>query len=156
MMTLSLPADVSRLLSDATTIKALSTVSADGVPHIEIPYALYAGDDGTLHYPELLESSETNRNLVRSIWFDAQVAIVLQSEDGQTIHIKGTVLKLHITGPLFQRHYSAIRDQLGDVDLAGVWVIRPDEIVDQSFAVAQAREAADHPVFVHLDRLAIN
>jgi hypothetical protein len=112
------------------------------------------GDDGHIHYLELLESSATNRNLVRSLWFDAKVAIVLAAKDGRTIQIKGTPLRVHITGALFRQHYQAVRARLGDVDLAGVWVIRPDRISDQSFAVAAAREAAEHPDFIHLDRLA--
>jgi hypothetical protein len=148
-----LPSDVVALLADETAIKALTTLDADGVPWIEIPHALLAGDDGTILYLELLESSATNRNLVRSLWFDAKVAIILQGKDGQAVHIKGTPIKIHITGPLFQQHYQAVRDQLGDVELAGVWVIRPDEITDRSYAAAAAREAAEHPVFVHLDRL---
>lgn len=155
-MTTPLPADIIALLNDETTTKALATVDTQGVPHVDIPYALLAGDDGTFLYLELLESSQANRNLVRSIWFDAPLAIVLRAKDGRSVHIKGTAIKIHITGPLFQHHYSAVRARLGDVDLAGVWVIRPDEITDQSFATAFSREAAEHPVFIHLDRLAAN
>ncbi len=146
--------DVLALLADETTIKVLATRDADGVPWIEIPHALAAGGDGNIHYLELLESSATNRNLVRSLWFDTPVAIALRSADGRAVHIKGTPVKVHITGPLFQQHYQAVRAQLGDVELSGVWVIRPDAVVDRNFAAALAREAAEHPVFVHLDRLA--
>ena len=46
-------------------------------------------------------------------------------------------------------------DDLIDVDLAGVWIIRPDELIDQSLPAAWVREAALHPEFVHLDRLAV-
>jgi hypothetical protein len=149
-----LPPIVIDLFDDPLVQKALATVDADGVPHIEVPHALLLGNDGHIHYLELLESSATNRNLVRSIWFDAQVAITLAAKDGRTVQIKGTPVKVHITGALFQQHYQTIRAQLGDVDLAGVWVIRPDGIIDQSFRAAAAREAAEHPDFIHLDRLA--
>jgi hypothetical protein len=149
-----LPPGVIDLFEDPLVQKTLATVDADGVPHIEVPHALLLSDDGHIHYLELLESSATNRNLVRSIWFDAKLAIVLAATDGRVVQIKGTPVKVHITGALFQQHYQAVRAQLGDVDLAGVWVIRLDEIIDQSFKAASAREAALHPDFIHLDRLA--
>ncbi|PKU22123.1 hypothetical protein [Telmatospirillum siberiense] len=155
-MTSPLPPEVTALLDDETTVKALATVDASGVPHLEIPLALFAGGDGTIHYLEPLESSATNRNLVRSVWFDAPLAVILRAADGRTAHIRGTAIKVHVAGPLFQRHYTALRDRLGDVDLAGVWVIRPDEITWKTFDAALAREAAEHPSFIHLDRLAIH
>ena len=72
------------------------------------------------------------------------------------MQIKGRPVKTHITGPLYQRHYQRVREKLGDVDLAAVWVIEPDEVIDQSFDVRRRREEALHPDFAHLDRLVRN
>jgi len=91
---------------------------------------------------------------VRSIWFGGKVAISLSGSDGRSIQIKGRPVKTHITGPLYQSHYERIRALLGDVDLAGVWVIEPDEVIDESFAARKSREEALHPDFIHLDLLA--
>ena len=153
-MTAALTPDIIALLDDDATLKVLATVDADGFPHVVEKRSLHYGGDGVLHYLELLETSATNRNLVRSIWFGGKVAIGLIGADGRTVQIKGRPVKTHITGPLYQRHYERSRALLGDVDLASVWVIEPDEVIDQSFGARKSREEALHPDFVHLDRLA--
>jgi hypothetical protein len=154
-MTTTLTPDIIALLDDDTTRKVLATVDADDVPHVVEKRSLHHGGDGTIHYLELLETSTTNRNLVRSIWFGGKVAISLSGGDGRSVQIKGRPVKIHITGPLYLRHYERIRALLGDVDLAGVWVIEPDQVIDQSFAARKSREETLHPDFIHLDRLAI-
>lgn len=153
-MTATLSPDVIDLLNAADTTKVLATVDAAGVPHAVVKHSLHLGDDGNIHYLELIESSSTNRNLVRSIWFDRQVAISLIGRDGRTVQIKGRPVKIHITGPLFLEHYSRLRASDENADLAGVWVIEPDSAIDQDLATRRAAEAARHPHFIHLDRLA--
>jgi hypothetical protein len=48
----------------------------------------------------------------------------------------------------------SVRERLGDVDLATVWIIEPEEVTDQSFSARRREEEALHPTFTHLDRLA--
>jgi hypothetical protein len=62
-------------------------------------------------------------------------------------------LKTYVSGPVYQREYVAIRKRLGDVDLAAVWIIRPDQIHDESHIARQRQERDLHPFFAHLDRL---
>jgi hypothetical protein len=101
----------------------------------------------------LLESSRTNRNLVRGIWYDRPVAVLLTGQGDRSFQIKGVPIKAHVSGPIYQRHYKIARERLGDVDLAAVWVIRPDEIIDQSWTTRSQEERNKHPTFTHLDRL---
>jgi hypothetical protein len=110
-------------------------------------------EDGNVIYLEGIESSRTNRNLVRSIWYDRKVSVTLLGDGGNSYQIKGTPIKSIVSGPLFQRHYEALRAQLGDVDLAAVWVIAPEEVINESWRVRQQEEEAKHPSFIHLDRL---
>jgi predicted pyridoxine 5'-phosphate oxidase superfamily flavin-nucleotide-binding protein len=155
-MAVQLTQDIIDLIEDKETTKVLATLDADGFPHAVVKQSLQPGEDGTLLYLELLESSLTNRNLVRSIWFNQKVSIALTGKNGQSYQIKGKPVKTHITGPVFQKHYLAVRERLGDVDLAAVWVIEPEEITDESFARRKAEEEAAHPLFRHLDRLAVH
>jgi predicted pyridoxine 5'-phosphate oxidase superfamily flavin-nucleotide-binding protein len=154
-MAVQLTQDIIDLIEDKETTKVLATLDADGFPHAVVKQSLQPGEDGTLLYLELLESSLTNRNLVRSIWFNQKVSIALTGKNGQSYQIKGKPVKTHITGPVFQKHYLAVRERFGDVDLAAVWVIEPEEITDESFARRKAEEEAAHPLFRHLDRLAV-
>ncbi len=153
-MAVQLTSEVIDLLNNHGSIKVLSTLDEKGFPHVAAKESLLAGDDGNIHYLEFLESSQTNKNLVRSIWFDKKVAIAVWGKDGESYQIKGAPVKTHITGPLFLKHYAAVREKYGDVDLAAVWVIEPEEIIDESFATRRAEEEAAHPVFLHLDRIA--
>ncbi|HEX9022889.1 MAG TPA: pyridoxamine 5'-phosphate oxidase family protein [Geobacteraceae bacterium] len=153
-MATKLSAEIIDLLGDSETTKVLATLDADGFPHAVVKQSLQPGEDGEIIYLELLESSQTNRNLVRSIWFNQKVAIALKGKDGRSWQVKGRPVRTHITGPLFQRHYTEIRERLGDVDLAAVWVIEPEEVIEESFAARRSEEERKHPVFTHLDRLA--
>lgn len=146
--------EVAGLLADPSTVKVLATAGEDGTPHAAIKQSLHLDADGNLAYLELLESSRTNRNMVRSIWYNHRVAILLQGKQGESYQIKGTPVKAIVSGPVFQHHYTRIRQRLGDVDLAAVWVIEPEAVIDESYAVRKAQEESLHPHWLHLDRLA--
>jgi hypothetical protein len=149
-MSVTLGQDVIDLANDPATVKILATVDPEGVPHAVVKQSLHVAADGTLHYLELLETSTTNRNLVHSIWFDRLVTIALIGTD-RRVQIKGRPIKNHITGPLFQEHYQRIRER---GDLAGVWVIAPELVIDENLSSRRTVEAALHPSFIHLDRIA--
>ncbi|PKU25173.1 hypothetical protein [Telmatospirillum siberiense] len=153
-MTANLSQEVIDLLNDPETTKVLATVDTAGEPHAVVKQSLHLGEDGNIHYLERIESSTTNRNLVRSIWFDGSVAISLTGRNGRTVQIKGKPIKIHVSGPLFLDHYNRLRATLGDSDLAGVWVIEPERVIDQALETRRAIEAEKHPHFIHLDRLA--
>lgn len=152
-MSLSLPAAAIALFNAPSTLKILATVDDRGVPHVVSKQSLHIGPDGRIHYLEQLETSHSNRNLVRAIWFDRTVAIGLVAPDGQNWQIKGKPVKAHITGPLFLKHYRMLQDKDPDADLAAVWVIEPTEAIDQSLTRRRQEERRRHPHFIHLDRL---
>jgi len=146
--------EVIELLNDRETVKVLATTDEKGIPHAVFKQSFCLGEDGSLIYLELLESSQSNKNMVRSIWFHRRVAILLKGKNGLSYQVKGRPIKAVISGPLFQKHYAALRESLGDVDLAAVWIIEPEEVINESYSVRKSREEAAHPCFKHLDRLA--
>jgi general stress protein 26 len=152
-MVVQLANEVTELLKDDETVKVLATTNENGVPHVAIKQSIQLGEDGKIIYLELLESSKTNKNLVKSIWFNRKVAIALKGKEKESYQIIGRAVKAIISGPVFQKHYVDIREKLGDVDLATVWVIEPEEVSNQTFSVRKAQEEATHPIFKHLDRL---
>ena len=154
-MAVKLTDDIITLLErGGDTVKALATVDGSGVPHAVFKDAVYADEEGNLISLEIIESSRTNSNLVHSIWFKRKVTLSLLGSDGTSYQIKGTPVRCIVTGPVFERHYREIRGKLGDVDLAAVWVIEPEEIRNETFRVRTEEEAAAHPLFLHLDRIA--
>ncbi len=153
-MAVQLEGKIKKLLQDKETLKVLVTTDENGTPHAVIKQTLHLDEDGRLAYLELLESSQTNKNLVRGIWFDRKVSVVLKGKDGESFQIIGKPVKAVITGQEFQKHYVDIRRELGDVDLAAIWLIEPENFREETFQVRKAQEEARHPLFKHLDRLA--
>jgi hypothetical protein len=140
--------------NDQNTIKVLGTVDTNGVPHVVVKQSAHIAEDGNIHYLELIESSRSNANMVRSIWFDGMVSFTAIADEARAIQIKGKPIKAHITGPLFLKHYEKLQEIRPGADLAAVWVIKPEKIIDQHPEKRRAVEVEKHPHFVHLDKLA--
>jgi len=152
-MTNVLTKEAIELLDDPLTVKVLTTVDESGIPHSVIKDSLAADEDGNIFYLERTEFSRTGRNLIHSLWFNRKVTVLLKGIGDRSVQIKGIPVKTLISGPVFQRHYVALREQIGDADLSAVWIIRPDEVVDQSWAARLRETQTRHPGYTHLDRL---
>lgn len=144
---------VIELLGREDTTTVLATVNGLGIPHAVMNPFIQADDDGNLLYLELSESSLTQKNLVASIWFERAVAVSISSKSGESWQVKGRPIKTLITGPVFQDQYLKVRQLLGDVDLSAVWIIEPDEVINENILIRHAEEQRVHPLFRHLDRL---
>ena len=152
-MTVQLPRELVELLADPESLKALATVDESGTPHVVVNNSLHLAEDGNILLLELHETSRTNHNLVRAIWFEQKVSIAVTGAGQKSYQIKGRPIRVHVTGPLYQKHYRELRRHLGDVDLSGVWVIEPLEVINEHFLSRQREEEKKHPFFRHLDRL---
>ena len=153
-MATKLNKEIIALLGNDDATKVLATISEHGYPHAAAKPFIRVDNDGNLLYLELVESSRTQKNLVRSIWFDQKVSISVSDRHGKSWQVKGRPIKTLISGPVFQHHYRDVRERLGDVDLSAVWVIEPEEVINENIFVRHAEEEKAHPLFRHLDRLA--
>ncbi|TQI68529.1 hypothetical protein [Clostridium sp. KNHs216] len=154
-MSVILSEEIRRALADPGTVRAVSTVGKDGDPHIAFKQSLRLRRDGNLEYDEGIETSQTNKNLVYSIWFGKTVSISLFTPDRRSYNIVGRPLRVLIAGREFRTHYTAAREERGDIDLAAVWVIEPVATCEQSFDKRRVEEEAAHPLLQHLDRLTV-
>lgn len=152
-MAVEINKEIRELLKDKQTIKALATIDKTGKPHVSFKGSIDIDEEGNLYFLEVLESSQTNKNLTYSIWFDRYVAITVYGTDKRSWQIKGIPQKVHISGPLFEEKYTQIVERTPGADLAGVWVIRPEEIREETFAVRLQEQKEKHPIIGHLDQL---
>lgn len=143
------------LLENVATAATIATLDENGVPHSVPSPFLMLDDKGRLVHLELLETSTTHRNLLRSIWFEQPVSFTLSHQDGRVLVITGAPIKAHVSGPLFSSCYSEVRSRLGDADLAAVWLIDPLRARDETYLIRKEREEALHPFHIHLDRLTV-
>lgn len=153
-MATKLNKEIIDLLDRDDSVKVLATVGEHGDPHAATKPFIRVDADGNLLYLELVESSRTQKNLVASIWFDRKVSVSVSNDKGDSWQIKGRPVKVLITGPLFLNYYREVRQLLGDVGLSAVWIIEPEEVINENFLVRHAEEEQAHPLFRHLDRIA--
>ncbi len=142
------------LINDYETIKVLATVDERGQPHAMLNQHVTVLDDGRLMYLERLESSRSYKNFTRSLWYDQKVSITVVGKKGANWQIKGKPEKIIVSGPIFEHHYKKLRERFGDVDLAAVCIIEPEELADESFGFQFENQEKNCPIFKHLDRLA--
>jgi len=146
--------DLREILAAPSVTGTIATLDESGAPHAMPSPFLHLDSDGYLVHLELLETSASHRNLLRSIWFERPVSISIATSDGRVAVVSGRVHKAHVSGPLFSHYYREARSRLGDADLAAVWLIEPLHVRDESYALRKAVEEELHPFFRHLDRLA--
>ncbi|WP_151737284.1 hypothetical protein [Paenibacillus tengchongensis] len=146
--------EIAALLRDSGVSKVLATADMQGVPHILLDQSITINDEGQIVYLELTETSQTNVNLVNSIWFKRRVAVTV-STGKETYQIKGTPAYSIICGPVFEHYYKQALERNPDYDLSTVWLIEPEEITADTYAHRRSREQAEHPLVMHLDRLAL-
>ena len=139
-------------LNEPDALKILVTLDEQGLPH-PTPKGSIRWDGEHIVSWEVLESSRTNRNLTRAIWFDKPVVILLVTADKQAFKLTAKAAHNIVAGKEFTRHYEEAEKRHGK-GIAGVWLFDPIEIVDQSPKTRFAQEQAAHPHFVHLDQLA--
>jgi hypothetical protein len=139
-------------LNELDALKVLVTLDEHGAPH-PTPKGSLRWDGERIVSWEILESSHTNRNLTRSIWFDKPVAILLVTADKQAYKIAVKPVRNLTSGKDFTRHYEEAEERRG-LGIAAVWLFEPVEITDQSAKTRIAEEHAARPYFTHLDRLA--
>ncbi len=152
-MTVELGEQLMNLINDYETIKVLATVDEKGQPHSILNQHVTVLDDGRLIYLERLESSRSYKNFTRSLWYDQKVSVTVVGKNGASWQIKGKPNKIIVSGPIFEYHYKKLRERFGDVDLAAICIIEPEELVDESFGVQFENQEKNYPIFNHLDRL---
>jgi hypothetical protein len=114
---ITLPQDLKTLLEDNNAIKVLGTVNGEGVPHVIFKDSITLLEDGNLAYAEELDSSQANKNMVRSIWFDKLVSITV-GKGKKSFQVKAQPVKCAIVGPLFREFLARAKEQRGaDADV---------------------------------------
>jgi hypothetical protein len=153
-MGIPLSEDLRKALRDPASFKAIASVNREGEPHVVFKEAISLDSEGcNLQCLELLETSHTNKNLTLSMWFKKKIAVNVLHPEGRSWQIKGFPIKVHISGPLFEEQYIAVRKRYGpETDLSAVWIIEPLEEKEQTYFVRLHDERLRYPMIGHLDR----
>lgn len=150
-MAVQLSKEVQEILNNPDSIKVLATTDSEGTPHVVFKGSLRFNEEGYIEYLEFIESSQTNKNMVHSIWFHKTVSINVRYE-GKSFQIKGVPYRALIAGKDFELRYNRVRDEKG-IDLSTVWLIEPLEVIEETFNKRRLEEEEAHPILKHLDLL---
>lgn len=146
--------ELAAIIAEKETSKVLATVGKEGIPHAVTKGSIRVNQDGNLEYWELLEGSQTNKNLVYSLWFDKKVAVTITAKDKRSFLIVGKPVKTIVAGRKFQEEYEKVQKIFADSELAAIWIIEPEQVKEETYAVRRKEETVIHPYYVHLDSLA--
>jgi len=151
-MSVEISEELRAILAEKETLKALGSVDKDGVPHVVFKGSIQVAPEGHLTYLEILETSQTNKNLTYALWFDRFVTINVVSKERRSFQIKGKPRKVHVSGPHFEQKYNEVIARVPGAGLSGVWEIDPVEVHEQTFGVRLAEQKRDFPFIGHLDQ----
>jgi len=144
------------VINNPKSLKAVATVSREGVPHVAYKGSLHIEDDFLVFY-DFIQSSQINKNLVNTIWFNGKVAInVFLEEEGEKYSylITGKPVKCVTAGRKFEELYIQLQDKYGpEMDLSAIWYIEPENVRDETFKSRKIEEEEKYPYIKHIDRL---
>lgn len=150
-MAIKISDEVKEIINNPDTLKALATISQDGIPNVVFKGSVKVNEDGLIEYLEFIETSQTNKNMVHSIWFNKTVAINVYLNK-RSFQIKGKVKEAIIAGRKFEEKYIQVK-QAKNIDLSTVYLIEAEEILEESFEKRRSEEYEKHPILQHLDLL---
>lgn len=153
-MSLHITEAVKEVINDKETIAVISAVGKNGNPFSEVSNKLTVREDGRIAYYELLESSQLQKNLVYSIWFDKEIIISLIGKNGKNYSVTGKPYQALIAGYEFENEYSKVQEEFGErTDLSTVWLIDVINVREETYEVAKTREEQEHPYLMHMDHI---
>lgn len=153
-MAVEISKEIRDAIADKDSIKVIATIDRHGVPHVVAKGSITITEDGQIRYWELLESSQTNKNVTYALWFDKTVAINIVTKERKSYQIKGIPRKCLVAGHEYEEAYIAAQERNENNDLAAVYYIEPVEAIDESYPVRLKEENEKHPLYIHIDRIA--
>jgi hypothetical protein len=128
-------------INEADTIKTLTTTDEEGIPYTVFKDSMRAMDEDTLAYIELIEGSNTYKNMLRNHWSKKYVVIgILNKRLNINYQIKGIPYKYILEGPIWDEFLERIWKILPDSDPSGVWLIKVEHVKNQDYNIRREEE----------------
>jgi len=143
-----LPQELMDALKEKDTIKVLTTFDENGVPHTVLKDSITALDEKRLAYMELIETSMTQRNMLKNFWRREVKPIsiaVINRRMNLYYQIKGMPDRFLYEGPIWEEMLDRVWAEMPDTNPSGVWIIIPQEIIDERYDSRLEAEAKRRP-----------
>lgn len=143
------------IINDKETLKIVASIGKAGVVNSAVKQSVHVDDKGNIVYRELIETSETQKNMFFSLWFRKKVSILAVTKDLQSFEIRGIPTKVVIEGPEFEEEYKKVQEKFdGKYDLAAIWYIEPVQYRSKDVNERFEEQYEKYPIVTHLDRVA--
>jgi len=137
----SLSKEVMEVLRDPESLKFLTTVSEEGVPHTVPKFSLTAIDENMLAYAELIERSTTYKNMLRTLWEKRDLSVcVFSPRTGASYEIIGEPGQYLCEGPIWKQFVDQIFSMMPGANPCAVWTIIPKGVKDERYEVRLEEE----------------
>ncbi|MDO8785691.1 MAG: pyridoxamine 5'-phosphate oxidase family protein, partial [Syntrophales bacterium] len=80
---MEIPANIKKMLEDPKNVKTLTTVDKDGNPYSVPVNSVSVMADGNIAFMELLDTCQTQRNMLNCLWFKKTVSILVVGDWGK-------------------------------------------------------------------------
>ena len=153
-MALEIGKELKDIILNETSLKIIATISPEGEVHSAVKQSLTVDEEGRLIYLEFFEKSQTNVNMVYSIWNDKKISITIVGSDKRSFVIKGKPVRTRVFGKEYEKYYRLAEERNKDNDLVAVYYIEPEEVYEQTYKYQQSQHKEKYPLYVHLDKYA--
>lgn len=145
---------IEKLLEEKETISVISAVGKNGNPISQVGRKLTMWGNGRIAYYEFLESSQMQKNLVHSIWFEKEVSLSLLGKNGEIYRVSAKQYQALIAGHRFEEAYINAQEEFGEeTDLSTVWLLDVTAVEDDTYEAAREKEKKEHPYLMHMDHI---
>ena len=127
-----LPDSIIGLLRDDKTVKTLATVAHDGTTSLTLIKALKAPEPNVLVLA-FTDAKRLDQELVHHMEAGSLVSILCSLAKGDreiAFQVACSVREFQTAGPLYDKFLDELRAR--SVDLEGVWVLDPVDVIDRS------------------------
>lgn len=150
---MALSEELKQVINDPASRVILSAVGKNGQICSELGIKVRTDENGRIRFYELLESSQMQKHLVYSLWFDKKVTLLVIN-GARNFHITGTIYQAVIAGYEFESEYEAILNEVDqDADLSTVWLIDVEDWQENTYQEARERQKREHPLLMHMDHI---
>lgn len=141
---MDLPDEAVRLLNDRSAVKTLATTALDGTVSLVNIRGVNAPERNIIVLAQP-GGAQIDQELMRHMETSSLVSILCVSISGEreiAYQVICSVTEFQTAGPLYEKFLDELRART--VDLKGVWVLEPADVVDRSFSFdAETRTSSE-------------
>ncbi|MFZ0926541.1 MAG: hypothetical protein WCE82_04880 [Halobacteriota archaeon] len=131
---MDLPDEAVRLLNDRSAVKTLATTALDGTVSLVNIRGVKAPEPNIIVLAQP-GGAQFDQELLRHMETSTLVSILCVSASGEreiAYQVICSVIEFQTAGPLYEKFLDELRART--IDLKGVWVLEPADVVDRSFS----------------------